>query len=186
MQEFTKRAASTTGKLKGNPAQRLGEDADGTCRARSLPCSESKEHGSGVSRIQGWAPRGANAMDVRAVVLGLGQFRHFGCLCALAEEDEDEEDEDGRPKPKKIRFSEGHRVAYLVANIDAEVSTVPRGAYVATAAHYIVRNAAYEGTAVVRVSAVVTSSLVCVPIVAMSVLACLTRVCGVVGSDTGL
>jgi hypothetical protein len=49
------------------------------------------------------------------------------------------------PKPKKVRFTESHRLAYLVANIDREVSVVPRGAYVVTPTHYIIRNAAYEG-----------------------------------------
>ena len=65
---------------------------------------------------------------------------------ARAVEDEDEEDEEGRPKPKPVRFNEAHRLAYLVNDIDAEVSVVPRGAYVATATHYVIRNAAYEGS----------------------------------------
>lgn len=60
-------------------------------------------------------------------------------------EDEEGEDEEGRPLPKVIRFTEAHRVAHMVLGIDAEVSVVPRGAYVATATHYVVRNAAYEG-----------------------------------------
>ncbi len=60
-------------------------------------------------------------------------------------EDEEGEDEEGRPLPKVVRFTEAHRLAHLVHAIDSEVSVVPRGAYVATATHYVVRNAAYEG-----------------------------------------
>jgi hypothetical protein len=54
-------------------------------------------------------------------------------------------DEDGQPKPKKVKFSEGHRLAYVVGKMDAELAVVPRGAYVVTATHYIVKNSGYGG-----------------------------------------
>lgn len=65
-----------------------------------------------------------------------------GCMCASSEE---EVDEDGNPKPKKIKFSEAHRLAYAVASIDAEVSVVPRGAFVVTSTHYVIRNSGFGG-----------------------------------------
>lgn len=61
------------------------------------------------------------------------------------EEDEDEVDEDGNPMPKAEKLREAHRLAVTVAAIDAEVSVVPRGAYVVNATHYVIRNAAFGG-----------------------------------------
>lgn len=63
------------------------------------------------------------------------------------EEEEDEEDEDGAPKPKKVLFREAHRLAYVVDQIDAEVSVVPRGAYAVSATHYVIRNTGFGGLA---------------------------------------
>lgn len=43
------------------------------------------------------------------------------------------------------RFSEGHRLAYMVAKIDKDVAVVPKGAYQVDAAHQVVPAAAYAG-----------------------------------------
>lgn len=59
--------------------------------------------------------------------------------------EEDDVDDEGNPKPKKVKFTEGHRLAYVVANIDAEVSVVPRGAYAVTSTHYVIRNSGFGG-----------------------------------------
>jgi radial spoke head protein 9 len=58
----------------------------------------------------------------------------------------DDEEEGGAPaKPKRVRFSESHRLAHRVGAIDADVSVVPRGAYMVTATHHVVRNPSFAG-----------------------------------------
>jgi len=61
------------------------------------------------------------------------------------EEEEEDEDEEGEAKPKKIKFSEMHRLAHVVAQIDADTAVVPRGAFIMGATHYIERNTAWGG-----------------------------------------
>lgn len=54
--------------------------------------------------------------------------------------------EDGEPpKPRKVRFSEAHRLAYAVSQIETDTSVVPRGAYAVTPTHHIVPSPAFTG-----------------------------------------
>jgi len=55
------------------------------------------------------------------------------------EDDEDNEDEEAEV------YSEKHRLAYVVRQIDDNVSIVPRGAYIVTPSHRVLKNPAYEG-----------------------------------------
>lgn len=64
---------------------------------------------------------------------------------AEAEDGEDELDEDGNPKPKRIRFSESHRLAYNIGQIEHECGVVPRGAYTVTPTHHIIPNQLFAG-----------------------------------------
>lgn len=59
--------------------------------------------------------------------------------------DDEELDDDGQPKPKKVKFSEAHRLAYAVGQMDAQLAVVPRGAYAVTATHYVVKNSGFGG-----------------------------------------
>jgi radial spoke head protein 9 len=59
----------------------------------------------------------------------------------LEEETDAPPAEDGAPEPPKL--VEAHRLALIVARIDAATAVVPRGAYVVDGAHRIVRDAAY-------------------------------------------
>ena len=64
---------------------------------------------------------------------------------AGAAEEEEELDEQGNPKPRTPRFSEAHRLAALVAGVEAACGVVPRGAYAVTATRHVVPNAAFGG-----------------------------------------
>lgn len=55
------------------------------------------------------------------------------------EDAEEPEDEDAEV------YSEKHRLAYAVRKIDCNVSIVPRGAYIVTPSHRVLKNPAYEG-----------------------------------------
>lgn len=56
-------------------------------------------------------------------------------------------DDDGNPieVPNKEVFSEHHRLTYTVRTIDADVSVLPRGAFVVDAAHSVRKNKSFEG-----------------------------------------
>jgi len=56
-----------------------------------------------------------------------------------AETDPDAEADEGEG------FQEKHRLAYTVAQIDAQVSVVPRGAYIVTPSHRVMKNPTYQG-----------------------------------------
>lgn len=73
--------------------------------------------------------------------LALLDGSNYGCPWTT----EEEEDEDGVPKPKKVKFSEAHRLAYAISQIDADTAVVPRGAYIVTATHDVLQNRAFEG-----------------------------------------
>lgn len=55
-----------------------------------------------------------------------------------------EEDDDGEDENAEV-YSEKHRLAYVVRQIDCNVSIVPRGAYIVTPSHRVLKNPAYEG-----------------------------------------
>lgn len=57
----------------------------------------------------------------------------------LDEEADEPDDEDAEV------CSEKHRLAYVVRQIDDNVSIVPRGAYIVTPSHRVLKNPAYEG-----------------------------------------
>ena len=64
---------------------------------------------------------------------------------ADAPEEEDSLDEEGNPKPKTVRFSEAHRLAYVINNIDHDTGLVPKGAYVVSPTHFITENNLFIG-----------------------------------------
>jgi radial spoke head protein 9 len=64
---------------------------------------------------------------------------------ADAAEEEDQLDENGNPKPKTVRFSEAHRLAYTVAQVDRETAVVPRGAFAVTPTHHVAENTLFSG-----------------------------------------
>lgn len=56
------------------------------------------------------------------------------------------EDEEGDPDDEDAEvYSEKHRLAYVVRQVDDCVSLVPRGAYIVTPSHRVLKNPAYEG-----------------------------------------
>eukprot|EP01138_Halocafeteria_seosinensis_P016504 gb/GECG01016835.1/.p1 GENE.gb/GECG01016835.1/~~gb/GECG01016835.1/.p1 ORF type:complete len:301 (+),score=57.74 gb/GECG01016835.1/:1-903(+) len=59
--------------------------------------------------------------------------------------DSDDEDEENKQKQKKPKFSEMHRLSYVVGAIDYSTAVVPRGAYIVTATHHIVENTSFQG-----------------------------------------
>jgi len=61
------------------------------------------------------------------------------------EEEEDDEDEGAVKAPKPERFSELHRLAFVVEQIDSETAVVPRGAFIVSATHQVLRNTAFTG-----------------------------------------
>ncbi len=62
------------------------------------------------------------------------------------EEEEDDEEEEGAQKPPKPeRFSELHRLSFVVGQIDQDTAVVPRGAYIVSATHQVLRNTAFTG-----------------------------------------
>jgi radial spoke head protein 9 len=64
---------------------------------------------------------------------------------ADAAEEEDAVDEAGNPKPKTVRFSEAHRLAFVVGRIDSDTGLVPRGAYAVSPTHHVVENTLFAG-----------------------------------------
>lgn len=58
---------------------------------------------------------------------------------ATTNEEEEPEEEDAEV------YSEKHRLAFVVRQIDDNVSIVPRGAYIVTPSHRVLKNPAYEG-----------------------------------------
>lgn len=63
------------------------------------------------------------------------------------EEEEEQEEEGGQAKPRKLRFSESHRLAYAVSQIESDCGVVPRGAFSVTATHHIVADKLFCGVA---------------------------------------
>lgn len=61
---------------------------------------------------------------------------------ATTADDADEEDD---TDDNAEVYSEKHRLSYIVRKIDNAVSIVPRGAYVVTPSHRVVKNPTYEG-----------------------------------------
>lgn len=71
------------------------------------------------------------------------------------EEEQPQEEEEGKEvdgdeekppkKEKKPKFSEAHRLSYVVRRIDEDCFLVPSGAYVATATHHVVQNNLFTG-----------------------------------------
>ena len=62
------------------------------------------------------------------------------------EEDDDEDEEESAPKAAKPeKFSELHRLAFVVEQIDVDTAVVPRGAYIVSATHQVLRNTAFTG-----------------------------------------
>mmetsp|Transcript_160428 Transcript_160428/g.389570 ORF Transcript_160428/g.389570 Transcript_160428/m.389570 type:complete len:277 (+) Transcript_160428:63-893(+) len=61
------------------------------------------------------------------------------------EEEDDGGDDDDEDAPKKERFSEVHRLAHAVRAIDRDTAVVPRGAFLVTATHNVVRNTGFTG-----------------------------------------
>jgi len=55
------------------------------------------------------------------------------------------DDEENDPDDDTEVYSEKHRLAYVVRQIDDSVSVVPRGAYIVTPSHRVLKNPAYEG-----------------------------------------
>lgn len=64
---------------------------------------------------------------------------------ADAPEEEDSLDEEGNPKPKTVRFSEAHRLAYVLNSIDHDTGLVPKGAYIVNPTHYVTENNLFIG-----------------------------------------
>ena len=62
---------------------------------------------------------------------------------AGSSEDEKDDDEEEGDRPPK--FSEVHRLAYAVGQIDAATSLVPRGAFIVDALHNVRANASFSG-----------------------------------------
>ena len=61
--------------------------------------------------------------------------------------EEEELDENGNPKPKKVKFSEGHLLAYTVNQIDHDTAVVPRGAFVVSPTHHVASSQLFAGLA---------------------------------------
>jgi radial spoke head protein 9 len=61
--------------------------------------------------------------------------------------EEEELDENGNPKPKKVKFSEGHLLAYTVNQIDHDTAVVPRGAFVVSPTHHVASSPLFAGLA---------------------------------------
>lgn len=63
------------------------------------------------------------------------------------EDDDADADDDGsgEPKPRKVRFSELHRLAFVVGEIDRDCAVVPRGAFTITPTHYVAENSGFRG-----------------------------------------
>lgn len=64
---------------------------------------------------------------------------------SLVDEKDEVEEEEDEDAPKKVVFSESHRLAYAIKQIDADTAVVPRGAYMVTATHTVARNKGFEG-----------------------------------------
>lgn len=56
-------------------------------------------------------------------------------------------------KPKKVKFSEAHRLHFVVKSIDRECGVVPRGSFAVTPTHRIVRNRAFAGISATEAAA---------------------------------
>eukprot|EP00500_Bicosoecida_sp_ms1_P004724 CAMPEP_0203809250 /NCGR_PEP_ID=MMETSP0115-20131106/2151_1 /ASSEMBLY_ACC=CAM_ASM_000227 /TAXON_ID=33651 /ORGANISM="Bicosoecid sp, Strain ms1" /LENGTH=273 /DNA_ID=CAMNT_0050717967 /DNA_START=96 /DNA_END=917 /DNA_ORIENTATION=+ len=83
--------------------------------------------------------------EFAAKAAGLAASRLKGDPSALPEGEEEVEEDEDEDAPKKERFSEVHRLAYAVAQIDRATAVVPRGAYLVSATHHVLRNAAFGG-----------------------------------------
>lgn len=114
---------------------------------RAHPCDPPPPRPSSTNKSFVLQALPALSEEFAAKAASLASQRLKGDPSALpdGEEEDDAGDDEDEDAPKKERFSEVHRLAYAVGEIDRETSVVPRGAYIVSATHDVIRNAGFTG-----------------------------------------